>query len=59
MKRLQYHRYGGPDEVRLEEFEPARPGAAQILVRVKAASVNPVDWKVSRQAERSVPMGSA
>lgn len=46
MKRLQYHRYGGPDEVRLEEFEPAQLRAGQILVAVKAASVNPVDWKI-------------
>jgi NADPH:quinone reductase-like Zn-dependent oxidoreductase len=46
VRRLQYHRYGGPNEVRLEEFKPTRPGPAQILVRVKAASVNPVDWKI-------------
>jgi len=46
MKRLQYHNYGGPGEVRLEEFEPAKPRAGQILVRVKAASVNPIDWKI-------------
>jgi len=46
MKRIQYHRYGGPEEMRLEEFELHRPMADQIVVRVKAASVNPVDWKI-------------
>jgi NADPH:quinone reductase-like Zn-dependent oxidoreductase len=46
MKRIQYHRYGGPGEMRLEEFEPASPAAGQIAVRVKAASVNKVDWVV-------------
>ena len=46
MKRIQYHRYGGPDVLRYEEFEPGRPGQGQILVRVKAASANPVDYKV-------------
>ena len=46
MKRIQYHRYGGPNEMQLEEFELARPGVGQVWVRVKAASVNKVDWFV-------------
>lgn len=46
MKRIQYRRYGGPEEMRLEDFELASPMAGQIVVRVKAASANPVDWKI-------------
>jgi NADPH:quinone reductase-like Zn-dependent oxidoreductase len=46
MKRIQYHRYGGPDVMRLEAFELPAPGDGEILVRVKASSVNPVDWKL-------------
>ena len=46
MKRIQYHRYGGPGEMRLEEFKPARPAAGQIAIRGMAASVNKVDWFV-------------
>ncbi|SHJ41002.1 NADP-dependent oxidoreductase [Paraburkholderia terricola] len=46
MKRIQYHRYGGHDQMRLEEFTLEEPGTGQVVVRVKAASVNPVDWKV-------------
>jgi NADPH:quinone reductase-like Zn-dependent oxidoreductase len=46
MKRIQYHRYGGPEEMRLEDFELDEPKAGQIVVRVEAASVNPVDWKI-------------
>jgi len=46
MKRIQYHRYGGPREMQLEGFELARPGAGQVAVRVKTASVNKVDWFV-------------
>lgn len=46
MKRLQYHRYGGPDVLRLEDFEPARPGPGEVLVRVKAAAANAMDWKM-------------
>jgi len=52
LKRIQYHRYGGPEEARLEEFELDRPMAGQVVVRVKAASVNPVDWKIRSGAMR-------
>jgi NADPH:quinone reductase-like Zn-dependent oxidoreductase len=62
VKRLQYHRYGGPDVLRLEDFEPARPGRGEVLVRVKAAAANAMDWKM-RNGEmrlmtgRSFPRG--
>jgi NADPH:quinone reductase-like Zn-dependent oxidoreductase len=45
-KRIQYHRYGGPELMRLEEAEVPAPGKRQVLVRVLAASVNPVDWHI-------------
>lgn len=50
MKRIQFHRYGGSEEMKLESYDlpPLRP--AEILVRVKAASVNPVDWKIRQGA---------
>ena len=46
LRRIQYHRYGGPEVLRLEEFEPAAPGRGQVLVRVRAAAANPMDWKI-------------
>jgi NADPH:quinone reductase-like Zn-dependent oxidoreductase len=46
VKRVQYHRYGGPDVMRLEEFEPEAPGRGQVQVRVRAAAANPMDWKI-------------
>ena len=46
MKRLQYHRYGGPEVLRLEDVEPPRPGPGEILVRVRAAAANAMDWKI-------------
>jgi NADPH:quinone reductase-like Zn-dependent oxidoreductase len=48
MKRVQYHRYGGPEVLRLEEFALAAPGRGQIRVRVRAAAANPMDWKIRR-----------
>lgn len=44
MKRLQYDRYGGPEVMWLAEFEPARPGPDEVLVRVRAAASNALDW---------------
>lgn len=48
MKRIQYHEYGGPEVMRLEDFEPARPGKGEVLVRVRAAAVNPMDAGIRR-----------
>jgi NADPH:quinone reductase-like Zn-dependent oxidoreductase len=42
----RFHRFGGPDVLRIEEVEPSMPDALQVLVSVKAASVNPVDFKI-------------
>jgi NADPH:quinone reductase-like Zn-dependent oxidoreductase len=50
MKRIQYHEYGGPELMRLEEFEPSAPGKGHVLVRVVAASANPMDWKIRNGA---------
>jgi NADPH:quinone reductase-like Zn-dependent oxidoreductase len=43
MKRIQYHRYGGLGELRLEEFELPQLGPHQVRVQVKAAGLNPMD----------------
>jgi NADPH:quinone reductase-like Zn-dependent oxidoreductase len=48
MKRIQYLRYGGPEELRLDEVTPTDPRQGQIRVQVRAASVNPMDWKIRR-----------
>ncbi|MFD4600796.1 alcohol dehydrogenase catalytic domain-containing protein [Streptomyces sp. NPDC058464] len=46
MKRIQYHRYGGPEVMRLEDFDSAQPGAGEVLVRVRAAAANPMDFVI-------------
>jgi len=44
MKAIVCHRYGSPDVLELEEIDTPVAGDDQVLVRVQAASVNPVDW---------------
>jgi len=46
MRAITYARYGGPDVLELTELPTPKVGPDSVLVRVKAASVNPVDWKV-------------
>ncbi|HSY42619.1 MAG TPA: NADP-dependent oxidoreductase [Candidatus Acidoferrum sp.] len=57
MKRLQYDKYGGPEVVRLASFTLPPPGEDEVLVRVAAASINPVDWKV-RSGQLKIMTGS-
>lgn len=48
MKAIVYRSYGPPDVLRLEEIEKPVPGDDQVLIRVRAASVNPLDWHFMR-----------
>ena len=43
MKAIRVHEFGGPEVIRLEEVPEPKPGPRQVLVRVRAAGVNPVD----------------
>ena len=43
MKAIRIHVYGGPEVMVLEEAPDPKPGPGQVVVRVKAAGVNPVD----------------
>lgn len=45
MKAVRIHEYGGPEVVRYEDAPDPEPGPDEVLVRVHAAGVNPVDWK--------------
>ena len=44
IKAYFYRDYGSPDVLRLEEIEKPVPADDQVLVKVRAASVNPLDW---------------
>ena len=42
------HRYGGPETLELEEAGRPKAGSEQVLVRVRAAALNPTDYVVMR-----------
>jgi len=45
MKAIVLHRYGGPEVLKFEDYPDPVPGPGEVLVRVAAASVNPIDYK--------------
>jgi len=46
MKAIRIHNYGGPEVLQCEDAPRPEPQAGEVLVRVHAAGVNPIDWKV-------------
>lgn len=48
MKAIVYHDYGSPDVLQLEEIEKPTAGDKEVLIKVRAASVNPLDWHFMR-----------
>src|SRR5882762_8904084 len=48
MKAIVYRCYGSPDVLRFEDIEKPTPADDQLLVKVHAASVNPLDWHYMR-----------
>jgi len=45
MKAVVVHQYGGPEVLKFEDYPDPVPGPGEVLVRVAAASVNPIDYK--------------
>jgi NADPH:quinone reductase-like Zn-dependent oxidoreductase len=54
MYAARIHRYGALDEVVVEECAEPVAGAGELVVRVAAAGVNPVDWKIASGGMRQV-----
>ena len=45
MKAIVVHEYGGPEVLKWEDYPDPAPGPGEVLVRVAATSVNPIDCK--------------
>jgi NADPH:quinone reductase-like Zn-dependent oxidoreductase len=45
MKAIVVYQYGGPEVLKFEEYPDPVPGPGEVLVRVAASSVNPIDYK--------------
>ncbi len=43
MKAIRVHEFGGPEVMKLEDVPDPQPGAGQVVIRVHAAGVNPVE----------------
>ena len=48
MKAIQYRQFGGPEVLELVEVPDPHPAPSQVRVAVRAAGVNPIDWKLRR-----------
>jgi hypothetical protein len=46
MKAIRIHRQGGPGVLQYEDAPRPKPKPGEVLIRVHAAGVNPIDWKV-------------
>lgn len=54
-RAVVFSAYGDPDVLHVVEREKPRPGPGEVLVAVRAAGVNPIDWKIRSGAMPLVP----
>jgi NADPH:quinone reductase-like Zn-dependent oxidoreductase len=48
MKAIVYHSYGSADVLRLEEIDKPSPQDDEVLIKVRAAALNPLDWRMMK-----------
>ena len=58
MKAAVYRRYGPPDVVQIEDVEKPVPRDDEVLIKVRAASLNPLDWHFMRGMPRVVRLAA-
>lgn len=54
MKAIVYHEYGSPDVLKCEEIEKPVPKDDEVLIKVRAAAVNPLDWRLMKGEPRAL-----
>jgi len=57
MKKIIYNKFGGVEELEMTDSDIPEITAATVLVKVKAVSINPIDWKI-RQGEMKLMSGA-
>ena len=58
MKANRYRCYGSADVVEFTDVEKPQPDANEVLVRVRAAAINPLDWHYMRGSPYLMRLGS-
>src|SRR5713226_9943532 len=54
MKAIVYHEYGSADVLKCEDVEKPAPKDDEVLIKVRAASVNPLDWRLMKGKPRAI-----
>ena len=54
MKAVLLYEYGDPSQLRYEDTDVPKYGENEVLVRVRATSVNPIDWKIRSGGAKSL-----
>lgn len=57
MRQIWHEEFGGPEVLRMREAPAPQAGPGQVRVKVTAASLNPVDWKIFAGAAAAVSRG--
>jgi NADPH:quinone reductase-like Zn-dependent oxidoreductase len=56
MKAIMIHEFGGPEVLKYEDVQEPQPGPGEIRIKIIAAGVNPMDWKVRRGLVGLLPL---
>lgn len=56
MKAIRIHKFGGPEVLKYEDIQEPQPGPGEIRIKIIAAGVNPIDWKIRRGLIGPVPL---
>src|SRR5438270_12033321 len=54
MKAIVYHDYGSADVLKYEDVAKPTPKDNEVLIKVRAASVNPLDWRMMKGKPRAL-----
>lgn len=56
MRAVRIHEFGGPEVLKYEDIPEPQPGPGEIRIRVVAAGVNPMDWKMRKGLVGKLPL---